>query len=716
MLYLVVMRIYVSALRLYTLSDKNIIKRNQILVLCLLLCPISMAYAATPLISESADFSSRLQQKLDAYDNSLTKKRRSPIKGETITDETITVVIESDKSTYDIDGINRSGGKFRYKFGKRHEIQIPLSRLQALKKNLHKSSRVRLPYPHKALAVVTQGAEISGALDMHILSNQGQGVKIGVIDLGFTSYTASQAADELPLALSIVDYTNTGLNGTNHGTNVAEIVHDMAPAAELYLAKIGSIQQLQQAMLDMQAAGVKVINHSVAWFGTSFYDGTGDVCAITNQAESAGILWVNAMGNSRTAHYLGGFTDDDINLQHEFSSGQNYNTVNLTQGVNTTLVLNWDDYPSSRIDYNLYIYNGIPGSGGSVVASSLNSQSGSGGTPYEAISYTPAFTGTHYIVVTRRSTNTAQIPLTLFTLGPALSTRVTASSLVQPADCASVLSVGAVDLNDNAEGFSSEGPTTNGLNKPDIAATDRTVTSLSSSFAGTSGSSPHVAGAVALILSQNPGFTPLQLRDQLIATAQDVSVAGFDFRTGYGRISLDADQDLVNHDNDNCPVDSNFTQLDTDNDSQGNVCDIDDDNDGLLDSFEIAIGSNVLLIDTDGDGLDDYTEVAFDGDATQYTLLTDLNPLSNDTDNDGFLDADDPLPIAFNFKDGDLAPLGSPDGVINIADYVIARRILSGELLSTELELVHGDVFPANLPDGQITTSDVLLIYQQILQ
>ena len=673
------------------------------LLWCLLIACSSQALAIKPVALDQAVFSSRLQHKVDNF------IRKTPNKA-----DFITVIIESNDYVRDIDGIRQSGGKLRYKFGKQHEIQIPINKLPALKKRLNRASNVRLPFPHMPVSVVSQGVEIMGASDMHALSNSGAGVKIGIIDLYFTGYTNSQNAGELPASLSITDYTGIGLGGGNHGTNVAEIVHDMAPGAELYLAKVGSTLQLQQAMLDMQAAGVKIINHSVAWFGTNFYDGTGGICGITDQAETSGILWVNAMGNSRTAHYLGSFVDDDINLQHEFSVGENYNTVNLTQGSQVQLVLNWDDYPRSRIDYNLYLYNGLPGSGGTIVAFSDDSQSGPGSDPYEAIVYTPAVSGTHYIVVSRKSTSTAKIPLTLFSSGPALGTRVTASSLVQPADCSSVFSVAAVDLNDNAEYFSSEGPTTNGLSKPDISGTDRTVTSLSSSFAGTSSSSPHVAGAAALVLAQHSTYTPLQIRNQLISTAQDVSSTGYDYRTGYGRISLDADQDTVNHDVDNCLLTSNLDQLDTDFDTLGNVCDLDDDNDGLQDVFEIAIGSNPLVVDSDGDGLDDLFEVSFDGNSALYTIGADLNPMSNDTDADGFLDAVDPLPVVFNYMDGDIAPLGNPDGIINIADYVIARRLLSGELIATETELSHADMYPATLPDGQITTSDVLKIYQRL--
>ena len=64
--------------------------------------------------------------------------------------------------------------------------------------------------------------------------------------------------------------------------------------------------------------------------------------------------------------------------------------------------------------------------------------------------------------------------------------------------------------------------------------------------------------------------------------------------------------------------------------------------------------------------------------------------------------------------DGDLAPLGNPDGIINAADYLIAQRIALGQLTATPLELAHGDLYPVGAPDGVINTSDVLLLLQLI--
>lgn len=617
--------------------------------------------------------------------------------------------------------IASSGIKIERQIRNLHQVRMPAAKVKAFLDKMPQGVSARLPYPHSANTVISQGVNLTGAADMHNLAFDGTGVKIGIIDMGFTSLSTSQAANELPATgagLSITDYTGTGTGGTNHGTNVAEIVHDMAPGAELFLAKISTTLELEAATNDMIASGVQVINHSVGWYATAFYDGTGPLCDITSSADASDIIWANAAGNSRTQHYLGSFTDTDGNLTHEFATGQNYNTINVTSGYTYILVLNWDAYPSTSIDYDLFLYDGDPAAGGNIVASSTNAQSGVGrfnfSYPYEDISYTATATGTLYIVATKKDSTTANLPLSIFTLRGSLGTQTRSSSLTQPSDCASVLTVGATDLSDSPEYFSSEGPTTDGRNKPEISGPDRNVTSLSASFAGTSSSSPHVAGAVAQLIQQNPSLSKTQIQNLLINTSHDVNSAGFDYRTGYGRFSLDADSDSINHDDDNCLLNYNLDQLDTDLDTAGNACDADDDDDGLTDIFEASIGSDSLLIDTDGDTISDYDEVAYDGNVSTYIPGLDLNPLSTDTDNDQILDNLDPIPLTFNFNDGDLAPLGAPDGLINAADFAVATRIILGNIVSGELELSHADVYPQGAPDGILNTSDLILIKQLI--
>jgi len=85
------------------------------------------------------------------------------------------------------------------------------------------------------------------------------------------------------------------------------------------------------------------------------------------------------------------------------------------------------------------------------------------------------------------------------------------------------------------------------------------------------------------------------------------------------RMGIDRDRDLVLDGLDNCSSLSNPAQVNTDGDSEGNLCDADDDNDGLSDLVETNTGifidsedtgTNPLFADTDGDGLEDGDEVA----------------------------------------------------------------------------------------------------------
>ena len=136
----------------------------------------------------------------------------------------------------------------------------------------------------------------------------------------------------------------------------------------------------------------------------------------------------------------------------------------------------------------------------------------------------------------------------------------------------------------------------------------------------------------------------------------------------------------------------------------------DDDVPALTDDETFTI--SVAVLDTDGDGLGDYDEINIH--------LTDPNLADTDGDfiDDGveLSNGTDPLDILDwpNFADGDIAPLGSPDGQVNAADYLLAQRIALGELTATSLELAHGDLYPAGSPDGVINTSDLILLLQLV--
>jgi hypothetical protein len=187
----------------------------------------------------------------------------------------------------------------------------------------------------------------------------------------------------------------------------------------------------------------------------------------------------------------------------------------------------------------------------------------------------------------------------------------------------------------------------------------------------------------------------------------------------------DTDGDGVLDGADNCPNVSNPLQQNNDGDGQGDACDADDDNDGLSDADEMNFDgnpaydpeadTNPLLADTDADGIGDFDEKNYDGNPA-YNALTDLNPLSNDTDGDTYLDGADPLPLNFNYTDGDVAPYGAPDTEVNAADLLVCLQLVLGLKETTLLEKAHADLYPVGAPDGEIDLSDYIQLQKRVLQ
>lgn len=103
-------------------------------------------------------------------------------------------------------------------------------------------------------------------------------------------------------------------------------------------------------------------------------------------------------------------------------------------------------------------------------------------------------------------------------------------------------------------------------------------------------------------------------------------------------ILSDIDGDGVVDSIDNCMDAANPDQLDTDNDTQGNACDTDDDNDGVSDDKDAFPLDASESLDTDGDGIGNNADPDDDNDGVNDTidncpLLT--NSDQKDQDGDG---------------------------------------------------------------------------------
>ena len=70
--------------------------------------------------------------------------------------------------------------------------------------------------------------------------------------------------------------------------------------------------------------------------------------------------------------------------------------------------------------------------------------------------------------------------------------------------------------------------------------------------------------------------------------------------------------------------------------------------------------------------------------------------------------------------DGDLAPFGSRDGVVNVGDALVALRIALDLETPSQDDMIHGDIAPLtndnmSNPDGFINVGDALVILRKAL-
>lgn len=391
-----------------------------------------------------------------------------------------------------------------------------------------------------------EGPGVTGADLWHQAGITGQGMRIGIIDPdGFYGYL-DLLGTKLPEAEHVFVYpddpqglsTQTG----RHGSACAEVVHEMAPDADLYLAYSGGTGEgLGNAIDWMLENGVKIVSYSATNL-TGPKDGTGPVTDLVRKATDAGILWVNSSGNYAQTHLKMQFTDEDNDGWHEFPDGDEIMRIYPVEG-GTILALSWDDvFYSATENYDIFVLTPkADGAGYEEVVSERSPQSGRAADhPFEVIYYEFTEEREYYLAIQAINvTRPAQFNL--------LADRVqfpywmVDSSLGSPADANEVLSVGATFWQDDSlEPYSSQGPTDDGRIKPDISAPAGVTSATYGEFYGTSASAPHVAGAAALVWSAYPDASAAEVRDYLLQFALDMGDAGADNRYGAGRLALPA--------------------------------------------------------------------------------------------------------------------------------------------------------------------------------
>lgn len=450
----------------------------------------------------------------------------------------------------------------------------------------------------------TVGAEIgiTGIGDWHDANLKGAGIKVGIVDyFNMSLWNATEngvaptvgngrmfcqdtAGYGLCSGSAIVNDPNDG----EHGVAVAEIVKDMAPSAEVYIASVATTVDLQAAVDWFQTKGVTVITRSLGAAYDGPGDGTGPLDSVANSAVSKGMTWFNSAGNDAQDAYVRrsvtATVTDGTKQYVDFDSGAGVDTWFRIDGNQIVFdgvrwANDWYLPANQRTDYSLEFYapnntfnpdlqddhyNPVPSQVNALGTfddgfwgpSVVDANQRTGANPLEGddlFIISPNVYGyeSQGIVYMRVRRNTATPVGTADTLEIALSNGLTELGYYDTAGTAGkpiadsknpgVVAVGAIDPPGGTTigYYSSQGPTNDGRIKPDVTAPAGFFSeTYGDNFSGTSAASPVAAGMAAVLQGAGlaaPGEGTAALVKHFVA---DLPPTGADNVFGAGKIQL----------------------------------------------------------------------------------------------------------------------------------------------------------------------------------
>ncbi len=407
-----------------------------------------------------------------------------------------------------------------------------------------KTIRTVVPPVTNLGSVTTEGDFVHGTASARSnYSQDGSGMKIGVISDGVDHLADPQASGDLPADVTVLSNTYEG----DEGTAMLEIIHDMMPGAKLYFHDCGDNTVAFNSAIDkLVAAGCNIIVDDIGWRDQPYFEDGIVAKHVAEMIENYNIVYVSAAGNSALQHYQKKFesSKDDINIHND--------KIPLYIPDGEQIVLQWDDsFGSSSNNYDLYLYdeNNI------LIDRGYKIQDGND-EPFEYV--TNHGEGVRYITIKKAAdAETKTLELECGENSLILdSTYITAADSIygHPAvpDVIAVGAISAFDENyDEIESYSSQGPVTityptaSQRQKPDICGVDKVNITGAGNFGepynnnwyfgGTSAAAPHVAAVAAQIWGSNPSMTAAEVRNVLLSYAvDDRGVIGYDTVYGHG--------------------------------------------------------------------------------------------------------------------------------------------------------------------------------------
>ncbi len=402
----------------------------------------------------------------------------------------------------------------------------------------------------------------------------GSGVSVGSMSDSVEALGDLIASGDLPPGVTVLP--GQAGTGTSEGTALMEIVHDLAPGADLFFATgQGGQAQMAQNILDLADAGCTVIVDDVLYFAEPVFQ-DGVIAQAVDEVAAQGVAYFSAAGNSgNLAAGTAGVYEGDYSgialpgpltgaglSAHDFGGGSNSNEVTLDSPFFFTL--QWSDpQDASDNDYDLYLLDAALTT---VLAASTFTQDGTQ-DPFEFIdTLAPDHTGDQLVVVKFAGEdrfihlNTHRGQLDEATDGQIFGHPAAEGAIAVAA--VNVATAGGGEFTGGAanppEPFTSDGPRTiffepdgtpvggaslgGGVQPseeretPDVTAADGVTTATPgfNPFFGTSAAAPHTAGIAALIKQFLSSLDAIGVSQRMKRDALDIGDPGDDKVTGSG--------------------------------------------------------------------------------------------------------------------------------------------------------------------------------------
>lgn len=426
----------------------------------------------------------------------------------------------------------------------------------------------------------------------------GDGIKIGVISDSFNVLGGAAAGigtGDIPGAGNL-DGFSTPVNvvkddtvGTDEGRAMIELIHDLAPGAELMFHSafnnnglVGEAPSttIANAIDALRVAGADIIVDDVGILSAAKYQ-DGAAAQAVDRAFAAGIPYFSSAGNNDNnayeANHKSSVPATGFNDLHDFNTSGGFDQIlelgTLQSGEDFRATLWWQDpyasvggTPTTDLSLLFVVTNEEEGIN-VVVEANEDQLAGADAFEFGGVINPFDFPVEVGLAIDRVTGDAAKL-LSIEVFGrPILDDSDTNSPTIHGHNSAKgAVAVAAQFFGDpgldEVEAFSSVGPTLilfdedgNELSTPELRATpqitgiDGTDTTFFGfdnppngfpNFFGTSAAAPHVAAVAALVLERaddlGVSFTPTELYDLLFASTIDIESPGFDNLSGFGRL------------------------------------------------------------------------------------------------------------------------------------------------------------------------------------